>query len=105
MYVRFQPGGGSNTVSTGNTTTGGDKLFGNAIAKPIGTRPRFPGHRSPYKPRVPCYTQQIPDLNGAAANVGPVESSIRTQARPSAVASVADQLVARLNPFRTGAAK
>jgi virulence factor Mce-like protein len=106
MYVRFQPGGGSNTVSTGKTSTGGDQLFGNAVAKPIGTRPRFPGHRSPYKPRVPCYTQQIPDLNGAAANVGPVESSVRTQARTSAstpgVGSVADQLASRLNPFRAG---
>jgi phospholipid/cholesterol/gamma-HCH transport system substrate-binding protein len=105
MYVRFQPGGGSNTVSTGNTSTGGDKLFGNAIAKPIGTRPHFPGHRSPYKPTVPCYTQQLPDLNGPAANVGGVESSVRTQARPSAVASVADQLASRLNPFRNGAGK
>jgi phospholipid/cholesterol/gamma-HCH transport system substrate-binding protein len=114
MYVRFQPGGGSNTVSTGNTTTGGDRLFGNAVAKPLGTRPHFPGHRSPYKPAVPCYTQPIPDLNGPAANVGPVESSVRTQARPTAVAaaaqagaratagapSLADQLVSRLNPFR-----
>ncbi|MDQ6914594.1 MAG: MlaD family protein [Actinomycetota bacterium] len=114
MYVRFQPGGGSNTVSTGKTTTGGDQLFGNAVAKPIGTRPHFPGHRSPYKPAVPCYTQQIPDLNGPAANVGAVESSVRTQSRPTALAttanrsgtpSLADQLVARLNPFRKAAGK
>jgi phospholipid/cholesterol/gamma-HCH transport system substrate-binding protein len=115
MYVRFQPGGGSQTVSTGKTSTGGDALFGNAVAKPIGTRPRFPGKRSPYKPNVACYTQKIPDLNGAAANIGPVESSVRTQSRPTAALqaaaaargskasagepSVADQLVARLNPF------
>ena len=117
MYVRFQPGGGSNTVSTGKTTTGGDQLFGNAVAKPIGTRPRFPGKRSAYKPNVACYTQKIPDLNGAAANEGAVESSVRTQSRPTAALqaaaaargsktsggepSVTDQLVARLNPFAT----
>jgi hypothetical protein len=114
MYVRFQPGGGSETVSTGKTTFGGDQLFGNAVAKPIGTRPHFPGTRPPYKPGVACYTQQIPDLNGTAANVGPVESTIRFQprttaatqaaqarARGSSSPSLADQLVARLNPFAT----
>ena len=113
MYVRFQPGGGSDTVSTGKTTFGGDQLFGNAIAKPLGTRPHFPGHRPPYKPTVPCATQQLPDLNGPAANIGPVESSIRSQPQTTAALaaaaagrvsrsgqpSVAEQLVARLNPF------
>ncbi|HYY88908.1 MAG TPA: MlaD family protein, partial [Chloroflexota bacterium] len=58
MYVRFAVGGGSQTVSTGKTSFGGDQLFGNAVAKPIGTRPHFPGTRPPYKPSVPCYTQQ-----------------------------------------------
>jgi phospholipid/cholesterol/gamma-HCH transport system substrate-binding protein len=114
MYVRFQPGGGSETVSTGKTTFGGDQLFGNAVARPIGTRPHFPGKRPPYKPSVPCYTQQIPDLNGPAANPGAVESTIRSQPRTTAATqaaqasarrssgpSVADQLVARLNPFAT----
>jgi phospholipid/cholesterol/gamma-HCH transport system substrate-binding protein len=110
MYVRFQPGGGSNTVSTGKTTLGGDRLFGNAVAKPIGTRPKFPGVRPPYKPSVECATQKIPNLNGAAT--GGVESSIRTQSRPSGLRdtgtqvraaphspTIADELAKRLNPF------
>ena len=56
---------------------------------------------------------QIPDLNGPAANIGPVESSIRSQPQTTAALaaaaatrasrsgqpSVAEQLVARLNPF------
>jgi ABC-type transporter Mla subunit MlaD len=67
MYVRFQPGGGNQTVSTG-TVFGqpGSNLLASAVAPPLGTRPAYPGHRPPYKPAVPCYTQRIPDLNAAA---------------------------------------
>jgi hypothetical protein len=66
-YVRFQPGGGDQTVSTG--ALGGspaNALFGNTTSKPLGTRPAFPGRRPPYHPEVPCYTQHLPDLNSAA---------------------------------------
>ena len=66
IYVRFQPGGGSQTISTGKSSLSGDTLFANVPEKPLGTRPAFPGTRPPYKPDVPCYTQKIPDLNGAA---------------------------------------
>jgi phospholipid/cholesterol/gamma-HCH transport system substrate-binding protein len=118
MYVRFQPGGGDQTISTGNvgpfTNT---QLFANAVAPPLGTRPAFTGHRTPYKPNVPCYTNKIPDLNGAAT--GPPDgggsarsarSSIARSAASQAAAggltadknSVASQLVSRLNPFRRG---
>jgi len=65
-YVRFQPGGGDQTVSLGKASPNVGALFGNAIAKPLGTRPRFPGKRPPYKPDVPCYTQGVPNLDGAA---------------------------------------
>jgi phospholipid/cholesterol/gamma-HCH transport system substrate-binding protein len=65
MYVRFQPGGGSQTVSTGKTSFGGDTLFGNALTKPLGTRPAYPGKRPPYRPDAPCYQQARPNLNAA----------------------------------------
>ena len=66
MYVRFQPGGGDQTISTGAPRAGSaDKLFANAILKPLGTRPAFPGKRPPYKPDVPCYKNPLPDLSGA----------------------------------------
>jgi phospholipid/cholesterol/gamma-HCH transport system substrate-binding protein len=121
QYVRFQPGGGTQTVGL-NTA---DKLFGNAAAKPLGTRPAFPGKRSPYKPEVPCYTQQPPDLQTAAT--GPADGQqkgfartagssaiARQAARQSASSSAAGgltakpgsltaQLMSRLNPFRTTA--
>jgi hypothetical protein len=67
MYVRFQPGGGDQTVSLGGSGGLADKVFANAILKPLGTRPAFPGKRPPYKPDVPCYTNTLPNLNGAAS--------------------------------------
>jgi virulence factor Mce-like protein len=73
MYVRFQPGGGDQTVSLGGPGGAADKAFANAVAKPLGTRPAFPGARPPYRPDVACYTNTPPDLNGAA--VGPADGS------------------------------
>jgi virulence factor Mce-like protein len=66
MYVRFQPGGGVQTVSTGKGSLSGETLYGRNDLAPIGNRPAYPGRRPPYRPDVPCYTQKLPDLNGAA---------------------------------------
>jgi phospholipid/cholesterol/gamma-HCH transport system substrate-binding protein len=66
IYVRFQPGAGSQTLSTGKGSISGESLFGRSDLAPSGTRPAYPGKRPPYRPDVPCYTQKIPDLNGAA---------------------------------------
>jgi len=76
MYVRFQPGGGSQTVSTGSTNLGGAPLFGNVLSAPLGTRPAYPR---------PCYTQTRPDINGPAASVGPAESVRVKNATPRAL--------------------
>jgi phospholipid/cholesterol/gamma-HCH transport system substrate-binding protein len=118
MYVRFQPGGGDQTISTGKIgPLTGDTLFSNAVAKPLGTRPAYPGKRPPYKPDVPCYTNKLPDVNGAAT--GPPDGGGSARAARSAIArsaaqqataggltadqdSVTSQLVSRLNPFRRG---
>ena len=70
MYVRFQPGGGTQTLSLGPASLSGDALFTNPATKPVGTRPIYPGKRPPYRPDVPCYTQTLPDFNGPAASVG-----------------------------------
>jgi phospholipid/cholesterol/gamma-HCH transport system substrate-binding protein len=63
MYVRFQPGGGDDTLKMGPAS---NPLYGNAIVPPIGTRPAYTGQRPPYKSDVPCYQSTPPDLNGAA---------------------------------------
>jgi hypothetical protein len=75
-YVRFQPGGGDQTFSTGVTSTG-DRVFGNAPSKPLGTRPAFPGKRPPYRPEEECKDQKIPDLN--AAPTGPADGAGQPQ--------------------------
>jgi phospholipid/cholesterol/gamma-HCH transport system substrate-binding protein len=66
MYVRFQPGGGAQTVSLGSAGAG-TQQFGSNVAVPLGNRPFYPGKRPPYKPDVACHTQKLPDLNGPAA--------------------------------------
>jgi phospholipid/cholesterol/gamma-HCH transport system substrate-binding protein len=72
QYTRFQTGGGTQTVSTGKVAgISGTNLFGNALEKPIGTRPVMPAHRPPYNRTVPCYKNQLPDVNGAATGAGP----------------------------------
>jgi phospholipid/cholesterol/gamma-HCH transport system substrate-binding protein len=70
MYVRFQPGGGDQMVALGaGQGANAGQVFGNETAKPVGTRPAYPGRRPPYRPDVPCYTNAIPNLNGAATGV------------------------------------
>ena len=43
MYVRFQTGGGAETLSLGSASANTGELFGNAIAVPLGNRPFYPG--------------------------------------------------------------
>jgi hypothetical protein len=79
-YVRFQPGGGDQTISTGayggavgDNPAGAEVLYGNPGAQPLGTRPAYPRLRPPYVSSVPCYKSKIPDLNGAAS--GPADGT------------------------------
>ena len=120
-YVRFQPGGGDQTVSSGPTggavgnQSGPAQLF-NPAAQPLGTLPRYPALRPPYVDNVPCYKNPLPDLNGAKS--GPPDGAgqtVRTYGRPQAPKpsarhsgssrSVTAQLASRLNPFRGRAKK
>ena len=66
-YVRFQTGGGSQTLATGTGGAGNlaAPLFANASTPPLGTRPAYPQRRPPYNATAPCKDQRIPDLNGA----------------------------------------
>jgi hypothetical protein len=91
-YVRFQPGGGDQAISTGKVggsvgnQTAGEVLFSKPGAKPLGTRPAYPSLRPPYVSNVPCYKSKIPDLNGAATGPpdGQQASAKRTIGRPQA---------------------
>jgi ABC-type transporter Mla subunit MlaD len=70
QYTRFQPGGGSQTVSTG-AVGGSGPLFGNAVTAPLGTRPAFPGTRPPYRRDLACHRNTPPDLDSAKIGGGP----------------------------------
>ena len=73
QYTRFQTGGGSHFVSTGQALGGSSSSiqYGNAILQPIGARPARPATRPPYNRTFPCYKNPIPDINGAATTSGP----------------------------------
>jgi ABC-type transporter Mla subunit MlaD len=70
QYTRFQPGGGNQSISTGSLQ-GIGPLFGNATAKPIGTRPARPARKPPYNRKFPCYKSKLPNV--ASARTGPGE--------------------------------
>jgi phospholipid/cholesterol/gamma-HCH transport system substrate-binding protein len=94
MYVRFQPGGGSQTVSLGSESASTGQLFGNNVGIPLGNRPFYPGHRSPYKPKATCYKQKRPNLNGPAAAKSPPTGGAALAAR-----NALPLLRAKLRPF------
>jgi phospholipid/cholesterol/gamma-HCH transport system substrate-binding protein len=72
-YTRFQTGGGSHFVSTGQALGGNASSVqtANAVVPPIGARPARPAARPPYNRKTPCYKNPIPDINGAATTSGP----------------------------------
>ena len=121
-YVRFAVGGGSQTISTGKYGgANGAKLFGRVNDPPLGTRPAYPGKRSPYNHAAKCKDQKLPDLNGAktggadggGTTIPTPTASVATPAAPlpaTAATSASQQsltaeLVDRLNPFRKGTGK
>jgi phospholipid/cholesterol/gamma-HCH transport system substrate-binding protein len=94
MYVRFQTGGGAESLSLGSASANTGELFGNAVAVPLGNRPFYPGKRSPYKPKVNCHTQRRPDLNGPAAAKSPPTGQAALAAKKAL-----PELRAKLRPF------
>jgi len=93
-----------------------DKIFANAIAPPLGTRPAYPGKRPPYNSTFACYKNPLPNLNGAptgppdgggAATRAKTTSAIARQAAREATQSGAarvrptalSQVVSSLSPF------
>jgi hypothetical protein len=98
--VRFQPGGGSQSFSTGTVTGGGEPLLGNAVAPPLGTRPKYTGVRPPYKPEETCHRQTQPDLNGPAAAKGPPDGARRGAPAPPTQAAPTEPTSARTGGTR-----
>ena len=94
MYVRFQTGGGAESLSLGSASANTGELFGNAVAVPLGNRPFYPGRRPPYRPKETCHTQRRPNLNGPAA-----AKSLPTGQAALAAKKALPELRAKLRPF------
>jgi len=78
QYIRIQPGGGDVKVESGkiaNRSSGSNKLFGNAVLEPLGTKPTYPDKRPEFKTDVACHLNELPNLNGPAAESGPASPS------------------------------
>jgi phospholipid/cholesterol/gamma-HCH transport system substrate-binding protein len=81
-FLRIGASGGDFPVESGQTNYYGNADTGFSLmpAPPLATRPAFPNRVPPLQRSVPCYTQPIPDVNGAASR-GPADGS-----RPNAPA-------------------
>ena len=60
-YTRFQPGGGTQTLSTGPTRIGGQPLFANPNLPSLGSIPKYPARKPPYRRDVRCHTNALPE--------------------------------------------
>jgi len=74
-YLRAQVGGGPTLVGeanpSGNPETFSDGInYAHTIAAPLGNQPQL-GGQPPLKPKVRCYTNPVPDVNGPLAQIGP----------------------------------
>jgi phospholipid/cholesterol/gamma-HCH transport system substrate-binding protein len=79
QYTRVQTGGGPYAVKSQKVpgkALADAFLFGNSILPPLGTRPRRPSKKPPYKPKVDCYKNKRPALNGPAAKAGPPDAAV-----------------------------
>ena len=72
MYARVNPGGGTIQARTQNprTPAPNDFLAANLVTPSTGSQPVIT-KRPPFRGDVKCHTNDVPDLNGIAAAVGP----------------------------------
>jgi phospholipid/cholesterol/gamma-HCH transport system substrate-binding protein len=75
MFRVLGGGGPSTIVSTPETMDG--PVYGQTLVPLDGVRPVGPSKRSPFRPDVPCETQDVPDLNAPG---GPADESVRASA-------------------------
>jgi phospholipid/cholesterol/gamma-HCH transport system substrate-binding protein len=79
-YARTQVGGGPVLVGEpnpkGNPETLSDQVnYAKTIENPLGTQPQL-GGRPPLKPKVRCYTNPVPNVNGPLGQPGPPSPSV-----------------------------
>jgi phospholipid/cholesterol/gamma-HCH transport system substrate-binding protein len=88
--VRYHAGFGDTTVTTGRVPSIGESLVGLTDEPILGSRPRWTGVRPPFRPGVPCVSQELPDLQ---AETGPAPRQRRvTSFDPRALTDLNDLL-------------
>ena len=70
--LRYHAGFGDESFGTGTIPSVGEALFGVTSEPLLGSRPRYTANIPPYRPNVPCRTQERPDLR---AETGPAFST------------------------------
>jgi phospholipid/cholesterol/gamma-HCH transport system substrate-binding protein len=70
--LRYHAGFGDESFGTGTIPSVGEALVGVTSEPLLGSRPRYTGVIPPYRPDVPCRTQDLPDLNGAETGPAPI---------------------------------
>jgi phospholipid/cholesterol/gamma-HCH transport system substrate-binding protein len=83
-FLRIGASGGPFSVESGKTNYEGqnDTGFGQLPSAPLSTRPAFPNKVPPLKRSAACYTQPIPNVDGAGS-VGPADGSHPNAAPPA----------------------
>jgi virulence factor Mce-like protein len=79
-FLRLVASPGAVPIETGKTNYGKQSYFTTTALPPLRTRPAFTAKLPPLRRDVKCYTQPVPDVNGAGAT-GPADGS-----RPGAAA-------------------
>lgn len=107
MMVRFQTGGGSQTLSLGKNSTSLGELFGNFVEAPLGNRPAMPPKKPTYRDTVPCHTQQLPNVNGplaakSAPGGGPTATAVKTEQDKLRKQAELQVVRSKLDPFGAG---
>ena len=88
--VRYHAGLGDTAVTTGRVPSIGESLVGLTDEPILGSRPRWTGVRPPFRPDVPCASQERPDLRAAT---GPAPQQRRVSSfDPGALTDIIDLL-------------
>ncbi|MBA2347116.1 MAG: hypothetical protein H0V81_02375, partial [Solirubrobacterales bacterium] len=98
-WVRYNSGVGDATVSTGavpGLSTAVGTLSGTSSSPPIGSRPTWLGSRRtpPFRPDVPCASNQPPDLQARTGGGSPMRSRAGVRKTPTTRAQLERLLAA-----------
>jgi virulence factor Mce-like protein len=79
QYVRAFVGTGTNAVASQPALAGAAEQFGTLAAPILGSVPAINSSaKTPYRPDVPCETQQPPDLNAGGVGPAPTQTPLST---------------------------